>query len=52
MLPTINIMHVVDDDAYVACHRHCALKIYFLILIGTNIFMEKSVTYVDGVYLK
>lgn len=32
--------------------RKYALKSYFLILVGTSIFMDKSATYVDVVYLK
>lgn len=32
--------------------RKYALKSYFLILVGTSIFVDKSATYVDVVYLK
>lgn len=46
------IVSVVSDDAQVAYHRKSALKTCFLILVGTRIFMDKSATYVDVVYLK
>ncbi|CAL5198860.1 unnamed protein product [Lathyrus oleraceus] len=31
---------------------HCALRCYLLFLVGTSMFVEKSTTYVDVVYLK
>lgn len=39
------------DDAHVAYHIACTLRSHLLVLVGTLIFMEKSVTYVNVIYL-
>ena len=46
---------VVDaegDDMHVVYHRHCALRCYLLFLVGTSMFVDKSATYIDVIYLK
>lgn len=46
---------VVDtgsDEARVTYHRVYALRTYFMILVGTIIFLDKSVGYVEVVYIK
>lgn len=40
------------DDAQVAYHRVCALRSYILVLVDTSIFMDKSATCVDVIYLR
>lgn len=41
-----------SDDAWVVYHRECALKAYLMFLVGTPIFVEKSETYVDVIYMR
>ncbi|XP_058766151.1 protein MAIN-LIKE 2-like [Vicia villosa] len=49
-------LDLVDDpdgnDLLVGYHRECALRCYFLFLVGTSMFVEKNVTNVDVAYLK
>lgn len=45
-------MDVVSDDMHVEYHWYCALRCYLLFLAGTSMFIDKSATYVDEVYLK
>lgn len=40
------------DDMLVEYYRQCALRCYLLFLIGKSMFVDKSETYVDVVYLK
>lgn len=40
------------DDAWVMYHRTCALKAYLMFFVGTPIFVEKSATYVDVIYMR
>lgn len=40
-----------SDDEMILHHRQCALRLYLMYLVGTTIFMEKSVTYVNVVDL-
>lgn len=40
------------DDARVAYHRACALRSYFIVFVDIYIFVDKSETYVDVVYIK
>lgn len=40
------------DDGHVAYHKVCALRSYLLILVDTSIFMDKSATYVDAIYIR
>lgn len=40
------------NDVQVEYHQQCALRCYLLFHIGTSIFVDKSATYVDVVYLK
>lgn len=42
----------VGDDEQVMQHRAYTLRAYMLYLVGTFIFVDKSVTYVDVVYLR
>ncbi|XP_050914136.1 protein MAIN-LIKE 1-like [Lathyrus oleraceus] len=43
--------HQADgDDEPVALHTSYALRVYLLYLVGTTIFMDKSVTYTDVIY--
>lgn len=39
------------DDEQVLFHRQCALRLYFMYLVDTSLFMDKSETYVEVVYL-
>lgn len=39
------------DDAHVIHRIVCALRLYLMFLVSTSIFMDKSVYYVDVVYL-
>lgn len=41
-----------SDDLQVTCHRECVLRCFLIFLIGTSIFVDKSVTYFDEAYLK
>lgn len=41
-----------SDEAQVSYHRVCAFRTYFIILVDTDIFMDKCATYVDVVYIK
>lgn len=43
---------VMSDDAHVAYHVVCALRTYFLFLVDKSIFVDKSLTYVDIVYIE
>lgn len=45
------VKDVAGDDARVACHKAYALMSYFMVLVGTCIFMDKSVTYEDIFYI-
>ncbi|XP_058741294.1 uncharacterized protein LOC131613660 [Vicia villosa] len=40
-----------DDDLQVTYHRECALRRFFLLLVGTSMFVDKSATHVDVAYL-
>lgn len=46
------LAEVVEVDAQVLHHRACALRPYLMYLVETFIFMDKSVYYVDVVYLR
>lgn len=41
-----------DDDTHVVYRRVCALRLYLMYLVGTSIFVDKSVYYVNVVYLR
>ena len=45
-------LDVAGDHMQVAYHRYSALRCYLLFLVGTSMFVDKSETYVDVVYLK
>lgn len=45
-------LDVEGDDKLVEYHRHYALRCYLLFLVDTSMFMDKSSTYVDVVYLQ
>lgn len=40
------------DDAHVAYLRVCALRSCLLVLVDTSIFVSKSLTYVNVIYLR
>ena len=40
------------DDLQVEYHQTCALRCYLLFLIDTSMFVDKSATYIDVVYLQ
>lgn len=42
---------VTSDYACVTYHRVCALRSYFIILIGTTIYVDKREVHVDVVYI-
>lgn len=46
------VLDVVGDDMQVEYHRHCTLRCYLMFVGGTSMFMEKSETYINVVYLK
>lgn len=46
------VRNVRIDDIQVDYHRQCILRCYLMFLVGISIFVNKSVTYVDVVYLK
>lgn len=46
------IMGAEGDDMQVEHHQTYALRCYILFFVGTSIFVDKSATYVDVVYLK
>lgn len=39
------------DDEHVGLHRAYAMRAYLIYLVGTAIFVDKSATYIDVVYL-
>lgn len=43
---------VMRYDAHVTYHVVCALRIYFIFLVDTSIFVDKSLTYVDIAYIE
>lgn len=43
--------HTTGDDEHVIQHITYAMRAYLLYLIDTIIFVDKSVTYVDVIYL-
>lgn len=46
------VMSVVDDETQVVYHRVCALRTYFLIFVGIEVFVDKCVVYVGVLYIK
>lgn len=44
-------IEVDDDYSRVAYHNACASRSYLLALVNTSIFMDKSTTYVDVIYV-
>lgn len=46
------IMDVDADDTQVPYHIAYALSSYLLVFVGTSIFVDKSATYVDVIYLR
>lgn len=47
----VSAVEVEADDEEVLFHRQYAFRSYFMYLVDTIIFMEKSATYVDVVYM-
>lgn len=50
-----HVQMVVDadgDDMQLEYHLHCGFRCYLLFLVDTSMFLDKSATYVDVVYLK
>ncbi|XP_050895905.1 uncharacterized protein LOC127102595 [Lathyrus oleraceus] len=47
----LSALQADGDDEQVALHRSHVLRAYLLYLVGTSIFVDKSVTYTDVVYL-
>lgn len=46
------VLNVEGDDVHVEYHRQCALRCYLLFLVNTSIFVDKTTTYINMVYLK
>lgn len=46
----LKVVSVVGDDEQVTPHRAYATKAYMLYLVGTTIFMDNGVNYVDVIY--
>ncbi|CAI8618364.1 unnamed protein product [Vicia faba] len=46
------VMDDEDDDMQIEYHWTCALRCYLFFLVDNSIFMDKSATYVDVVYVK
>ncbi|KAI5415224.1 hypothetical protein KIW84_040606, partial [Lathyrus oleraceus] len=42
----------LSDDEQVKFHKAHAMRAYILYLVDTSIFMDKSVTYTDVIYLQ
>lgn len=47
----IAVMEADDDDAHAMYHKGRALRVYLIFLVVTSIFMDKSTTYIDVIYL-
>lgn len=45
------LVQTEGDDEHVMYHRACALSSYLLYLVDESIFVEKSVYYMNVVYL-
>ena len=43
----LKVVHVVGDDKQVAQHKTYIMRAYMLYFVGTAIFVDKSVSYVD-----
>lgn len=45
-------MYDASDDAHASYYKVCALRTYFMFLVDTSISTDKSVTYINVVYIK
>ncbi|XP_058746191.1 uncharacterized protein LOC131640685 [Vicia villosa] len=41
-----------SDELFTEYHRACALQCWFMLLVGTALFVDKSTTYIDMTYLR